>query len=139
MSAFARAVAALIGLAVVGCAFLPWVLTSVTAFDLHLRSIVQIGESGGATPLTSIGTAVVGAGLLILLGAILNARMAVIVGALVAVGVPAVWIFANAVSGAPGAVAVTRVQIGAFATAACGFFALILAAVARDTSTPTLR
>ncbi|MFN8146030.1 MAG: hypothetical protein U0R76_01080 [Candidatus Nanopelagicales bacterium] len=139
MSAFARAVAALIGLAVIGCAFLPWVASSVTSFDLHIRSIVQIGDGGGATPYTSMGAAIVAAGLLVLLGAILNARMAVIVGALVAVAVPAVWIFANAVSDSPGAIAVARVQIGAFATAACGFFALILAAVARDTSTPTLR
>ncbi len=139
MSAFARAVAALIGLAVIGCAFLPWVASSVTSFDLHIRSIVRIGEGSGATPLTSMGTAVVAAGLLIVFGAILNARMAVIVGALVAVAVPAIWILGNAVSNSPGAISVTRVQIGAFATAVCGFLALILAAVARDTSQPTLR
>ncbi len=139
MSAFARAVAALIGLALIACAFLPWVGGSITAFDLHIRSLFRIGEAEGATLGTSIGTAVVVAGLLIVFGAILNARMAVIVGALLAVAVPAVWIFGNAVSSSPVAVPIARVQIGAFATAVGGFMALILAAVARDTSTPTLR
>ena len=139
MSAFARVVAALIGLAVVACAFLPWVGGSITSLELHIRSLFRIGESEGATLATSLGTAVIASGLLILLGAILNARMAIIVGALLAVAVPAIWIFSNAVSTSPGAVPIARVQIGAFATAVCGFMALILAAVARDATTPTLR
>jgi hypothetical protein len=139
MSGFARAVAALIGLATIACAFLPWAGSSITAWNLHIRSLFRIGEGAGATTITSLGTAVVAAGLLVVLGALLNARMMVIVGALLAIAVPAVWIFSNAVSSSPGAVPVARVQIGAFAAAVCGFLALILAAVARDTSTPTLR
>lgn len=138
MSTFARAVAALIGVAVAACAFLPWV-GDATAWSLHLRSMFSIGQGEGATPWTSVGTAVVAAGVLILLGAILNGRMLLIVGALLAVAIPCIWIFGNAVSSVPGAIPIARVQIGAFGAAIGGFMALILAAVARDTSTPSVR
>ena len=138
MSAFARAVAALIGIVVGAAAFLPWV-ADVSAWNLHLRSLFSVGEGDAATTWTSLGTAVAVSGLLILLGAVFNARMLVIVGALLAVAIPAIWIFGNAVSHAEGAIPIARVQIGAFATAAGGFMALILAAVARDASTPSLR
>ncbi|HET7901819.1 MAG TPA: hypothetical protein VFL59_11580 [Candidatus Nanopelagicales bacterium] len=138
MSAFARVVAALIGLAVAASAFLPWA-GDTSAWHLHVRSIFSVGEPDGATLATSMGTVVAAAGLLIALGALVNGRPLVIIGALLAVAVPAIWIFGNAVSSSAGAVPIARIQIGAFASAVGGFMALILAAVARDTRTPTLR
>jgi hypothetical protein len=138
MTALARTVAALIGLAVAACAFLPWV-NQRTAWDLHLRSLIDVGANDGVTPVTSVGAAVCLAAALVLLGALVNARALVIVGGLLAVAFPSIWIFGNAVSHSTLAVSLIRIQIGAYAAAVCGFMALILAAVATDTNVPTTR
>jgi hypothetical protein len=138
MTAFARIVAALIGLAVAACAFLPWV-NERTAWGLHLRSLFSVGANDGVTQVTSIGAAVCLAGGLVLLGALFNSRTLVIIGGLLAVAFPAIWIFGNAVSHGPLAVPLTRIQIGAYGAAVGGFMALILAAVAADTKVPTTR
>ncbi len=138
MTGLARLVAALIGLAVAACAFLPWV-NERTAWALHLRSLFNVGDNDGVVPVTSLGAAVCLAALLVLLGALFNARSLVIIGGLLAVALPAVWIFGNAVSHGTGAVSLARIQIGAYGAAVGGFMALILAAVATDTSVPTTR
>jgi hypothetical protein len=138
MTGLARLVAALIGLAVAACAFLPWV-NERTAWALHVRSLFDVGNNEGVTPVRSVGAALCVAALLVLLGALFNARSLVIIGGLLAVALPSIWIFGNAVSHGAGAVSLTRIQIGAYGAAVGGFMALILAAVATDTSVPTTR
>jgi len=138
MTALARIVAALIGFAVAACSFLPWV-NGRTAWGLHLRSLFDVGNNDGVTSISSVGAAVCLAAVLVLLGALFNARSLVIIGGLLAVAFPSIWIFGNAVSHAQTAVSLTRIQIGAYGTAVGGFMALILAAVATDTSAPTTR
>ena len=138
MSAFARIVATLIGLAVAACAFLPW-FNGRSAWYLHLRSMFSVGNNDGVSPAVSIGAAVCFSALLILLGALFNARALVIVGGLLAVAFPAIWIFGNAVTSAPVGIPLSRIQIGAYGAAVGGFMTLILAAVAHDTNVPTTR
>jgi hypothetical protein len=138
MSGFARSVTALIALAVVGCAFLPWA-DDVSAWHLHLRSLFSIAKNEGVTPTSSIGASVCAGALFMLLGALLDSRILVVVGGLLVIAVPCVWMFGNAVSHLPGAIPLTRVQIGAFGATVGGFMALILAAVAVDARVPTTR
>ena len=135
MSAFARVVAALIGLAVVACAFLPWVgrlhpSPSCTSGRCsgsasrrgharhvagHRRHRVRPADPARGDPQRADGD---------------HRRRAARRRRCPRSGSSATP------SRLAGAVPIARVQIGAFATAVCGFFALILAAVARDATTP---
>ena len=138
MTTFARLVSLLLGLAVAACAFLPWVL-SVNAWHLHVRSLVSPGRNDGVVIATSIGLAVTIAAAVVVVGAVLNSRTLVIIGGLVSVAIPAIWILSNAISGGNGGVPMTQVQFGAYGAAVAGFMTLILAAVATDTRVPTAR
>lgn len=138
MTTFARLVSLLLGLAVAACAFLPWVV-SVNAWHLHLRSLVSPGKNDGVVIATSIGLAVTVAAGLVVLGALLNSRTLVIIGGLLSVAIPAIWILSNAISGPDGGVPLAQIQFGAYGAAVAGFMTLILAAVATDTRVPTAR
>lgn len=138
MTGFARAVLALLAAALGACTFLPWV-GGVSAWSLDIRSMFAVPAASGVQPWTSIGGLVAVAALLVLVGAALGSRAAVIIGSLLAIAVPSVWVFGNAVSDANGAVTLARVQIGAFATALLGFLTLVLVAAARDASSSSLR
>lgn len=134
----ARLVAALLGAGVAACAFLPWV-SGITAWHLHLRTLLSPGDNVGVGNLRSIGLLVTGAAALVLLGALLKRPALVIVGGLGAVAVPTIWILANAVSPSDRAVPTSQIQIGAYGAAALGCMTLILAVVAGDHRVPTLR
>ncbi len=138
MSTFSRLLALLIGLAVAGCAFLPWV-GGLSAWNLHLRSLLSAGDNLGVGVATSVGLAVCVAAGLIAAGCLLNSRAILIVGGLAAVAVPTIWILVNAISRSTTAVPLSRIEIGAYGAAIGGFMILILSAVALDTRTPTLR
>jgi hypothetical protein len=138
MTTFARLLASLLGLAVAACAWLPWAV-DLNAWHLTLRSLIFPARAEGVSYTTSIGTAVSVAALLVLLGALLNSRALVIIGALLSVAFSTIWIFGNAVAAPDVAIPMTQIQIGAYGAAALGFMILILAAVARDTRVPTAR
>jgi hypothetical protein len=138
MTTFARLVSLLLGLAVAACAYLPWVL-STNAWHLHIRSLVSPGKNDGVVLATSIGLALTIAAVVVVLGAVLNSRTLVIIGGLLSVAVPAIWILSNAISGPEGGVPLAQIQFGAYGAAVAGFMTLILAAVATDTRVPTAR
>ena len=139
MSSFARAVAFLLGLAIAACAFLPWTPGS-TGVGVPLGSLITPGTSSdGITWVVSIGLPIVVAGIVVVLGSVLNARSLVIIGGLVAVAVPTAWILVNAISGGSTALPVSQIRIGAYGAAIAGFMTLILAAVAIDTRVPSAR
>lgn len=136
MTTFARLIAFLLGLAGAGCAFLPWV-ADVDAWHLSLSSLLNPGRAHGGAAIVSIGLAVCAAAAVVVLGALLGSRTLVIVGGLVAVAVPAIWVLGNAV--ATGGVPMSQIQFGAYGAAAAGLMTLVLAAVAADTRVPTTR
>jgi hypothetical protein len=138
MTTFSRLIAALLGLAVAACAWLPWT-RAADSWHLQLRSLLDPGSNSGGGYLTSIGLVVSVAGAVILLGALVNSRTLVITGGLLSVAFPTIWILSNAVSGASGGIPMTQIQFGAYGAAVLGFMTLILAAVARDTRVPTAR
>jgi len=138
MTTFSRLIAFLLGLAVAGCAWLPW-LRSVDAWHLALRTLLSPGKATDVTMVTSLGMAITVSAVVIALGALLNSRTLVIVGGLLAVAFPTIWILSNAISSSSGGVPMSQIQFGAYGAAVLGFMTLILAAVARDTRTPTTR
>ena len=137
MTTLARLIAFLLALAELACSFLPWV-GSTNAWDLALRSLVSPGRTTGSSFATSIGLGVAVAAGVVVLGSLLNSRALVILGGLVTVGLPAIWILSNAISGSTG-IAMSRIQVGAYGCAVLGFVILTLAAVATDTRVPTAR
>ncbi len=139
MSSFARGVAFLLGLAIVGCAFLPWTSGS-TAMGVPLHGLLSPGERTDAfTWVASLGLPVLVAGALVVLGSVGNGRTLVIVGGLAAVALPTAWILVNAISRGGAAVPISQIQIGAYGCAIAGFMTLILAAIAIDTRVPSVR
>jgi len=138
MTTFARLIAFLLGLAVAACPWLPWI-RSVDGWHLHLRTMLSPGTTFDVSWNTSLGLAVTVAAVVIVLGSLLDSRMLVIVGGLLAVAFPTIWILSNAISTGSGGVPMTQIRIGAYGAAALGFMTLILAAVARDSRTPTAR
>jgi fucose permease len=138
MTTFSRLIAFLLGLAVAACAWLPWV-RSVDGWHLHLRTLLSPGKNEAVTWVASLGLAVTIAAVVILLGSVLNSRTLVIIGGLLSVAFPTIWILSNAISQSSGGVAMTQIQFGAYGAAVLGFMTLILAAVARDTRIPTTR
>jgi hypothetical protein len=138
MTTSARTLASLLGLAAAACAFLPWLL-GINAWHLHVRTLLSPGKNEGVGVVTSVGLAVVVAGAVIVLGAILSSRMLVIVGGLLSVAVPSIWILSNAISTSDGGTPLAQIQVGAYGTVGAGLLTLILAAVARDTARPTAR
>ena len=138
MTTFSRLLAALLGLAVAATAWLPWTRVS-DAWHLHLRSMLSPGYSSGVAWTTSIGLAVSVAAAVIVMGSLFNSRTLVIVGSLMSVAFPTIWILSNAISGGNGGIPMTQIQFGAYGAAVLGFMTLILAAVARDTRVPTAR
>ena len=138
MTTPARLIASLLGLAVAACTFLPWV-ADLGAWHLHVRTLLTPGSNLGVSSVASIGLVVAVAGALVLLGALANSRVPLILGGLVAVGVPAIWILSNAVSHASKAIVVSQIQVGAYGAAALGLMTLILAAVATDGRAPSTR
>ena len=138
MTTFSRLLAALLGLAVAATAWLPWTRAS-DAWHLHLRSLLSPGYSSGVAWTTSIGLAVSVAGAVILLGSLFNSRTLVIIGGLLSVAFPTIWILSNAISNGGGGIPMRQIQFGAYGAAVLGFVTLTLAAVARDTRAPTTR
>ena len=138
MTTFARLVSVLLGLAVAACAWLPWVV-STNAWHLHVRSLLSPGQNDGVVLATSLGLALTVAAGLVVLGALLNSRTLVIIGGLLSVAIPAIWILSNAISGSKGGIPLAQIQFGAYGAAVAGFMTLILAAVATDTRVPTTR
>ena len=138
MTTFSRLVAALLGLAVAASAWLPWT-RAADAWHLHLRSLLSPGTTTAVSWSTSIGLALSVAAAVIVLGALFNSRTLVIVGGLLSVAFPTIWILSNAISSGSGGIPMTQIQVGAYGAAVLGFMTLILAAVARDTRVPTAR
>ena len=138
MTTFARLIAALLGLAVAACAWLPWTRVG-DAWHLHARTLVSPGSSSGVGYASSIGLLISVAAAVVVLGALLNSRTLVIIGGLMTVAFPTIWILSNAVSNRDGGIPMAQIQFGAYGAAVLGFMILILAAVARDTRVPTAR
>ena len=98
MTTFSRLIAALLGLAVAACAWLPWTRAS-DAWHLHLRSLLSPGYSSRGRlddldrPRRRPSPAAV-----ILLGSLVNSRTLVIIGGLLSVAFPTIWILSNAIS-----------------------------------------
>jgi fucose permease len=138
VTTFSRFIATLLGLAVAACAWLPWT-RSVDAWHLHLLSLVSPGTNEAVTLASSIGIAVCVSAAVIVLGAVFNSRTLVIIGGLLSVAFPTIWILSNAISPHDGGIPMTQIQFGAYGAAVLGFMTLILAAVARDTRVPTAR
>ena len=138
MTTFSRLIAALLGLAVAACAWLPWTRTA-DSWHLHLRSLLHPGSNSGVGYLTSIGLVLSVAAAVIVLGSLFNSRTLVIIGGMLSVAFPTIWILSNAISGGGGGIPVAQIQFGAYGAAVLGFMTLILAAVARDTRVPTAR
>jgi hypothetical protein len=138
MTTFSRLIAFLLGLAVAACAWLPW-MRAIDGWHVALATMLHPGKNDGAAWNTSLGVAVVVAAVVIVLGSVFNSRTLVIVGGLLAVAFPTIWILSNAISTGSGGVPMTQIQFGAYGAAVLGFLTLILAAVARDTRTPTAR
>lgn len=139
MSTFARVVAFLLGLAIAGCAWLPWTPTFL-GLDVPLSTLLSPGSpADGVSWALTLGMAVLVSGGLVALGAIANSRALVVIGGLGAVAFPTAWILVNAISSGPGTIAITQVKIGAYGAAIGGFMTLILAAVAVDTRVPSVR
>jgi hypothetical protein len=137
MTTLARLIAFLLSLAVLACSFLPWVGTA-NAWDLPLRSLVSPGRGTGSALVTSIGLGLTVAAVILLLGSLLNSRALIILGGLVTVALPSIWILSNAVARSTG-IPMSRIQVGAYGAVVMGFVALVLAAVATDTRLPTAR
>jgi len=137
MTTLARLIAFLLSLAVVACSFLPWVGTA-NAWDLPLRSLVSPGRSTGSSIATSIGLGLAVSAAIVLLGSLLNSRALIILGGLVTVALPSIWILSNAVARSTG-IPMSQIQIGAYGSVVMGFVVLVLAAVATDTRLPSAR
>ena len=137
MTTFARMIAFLLGLAVAACSFLPWV-GSATAWNLRLVSLVSPGRGHDVVAAASLGLGLCVSATVLALGALLNSRTLVIVGGLVSVALPTIWILGNAVASDVG-VPLSQVEIGAYGAAAAGLMTLVLAAVAADTRVPSAR
>jgi hypothetical protein len=138
MTTFSRLIALLLGIGVAVSSWLPWV-RSLDAWHLHLRTLLSPGSNDAVTVATSLGLAVTIAAALIVLGSLVNSRTLVIVGGLLSVAFPTIWILSNAISTGSGGAPMTQIQFGAYGAAVLGFMTLILAAVARDTRVPTAR
>ena len=137
MTTLARLIAFLLSLAVVACSVLPWVGTA-NAWDLTLRSLVSPGRSTGSSILTSIGFGLAVSATVVLLGSLLNSRALIILGGLITVALPSIWILSNAVARSTG-IPMSQIQIGAYGSVVMGFVVLVLAAVATDNRLPTVR
>jgi hypothetical protein len=139
MSSLARLVATLLALAVGACAFLPWT-PNRSGMQIPLGTLLNPGDRDSASSwVASVGfVLLVGAGLT-LLGVIANSRPFVIAGGLVTIAIPTTWILVNVISRNDGAVPVSLIQFGVYGAAIGGFMILILAAVAVDVRTPTVR
>jgi len=137
MTGLARSVAVLLALAVGACTLLPWALDH-NAWQLALSSLTSAGVHLTSSTISSLGTAVSASAVLVLLAALVNSRALLIVGALLVIAIPVLWILLNAVDSAKG-VHLANVQVGAYSTVVAGFIALVLAALATDSSTPHVR
>jgi len=137
MTTLARLIAFLLSLAVVACSVLPWVETA-NAWDLPLRSLVSPARTTGSSMVASIGLGLAIAAAILLLGSLVNSRALVILGGLVTVALPSIWILSNAVARSTG-VPLNLIQVGAYGSVVMGFVALVLAAVATDTRLPSAR
>lgn len=137
MKTFARIVALLLALVVAGCQFLPWV-GEVTGIDIPWRSVLSPGEVGATGWLASMGLPLTIAAGIAVLGALTQVRALVVIGALVAVAVPTVWILVNALD-STGGIPLSVIGVGAYGAALTGFGLLLLAAVAADVRRQTVR
>ena len=138
MSTFARSLAALLALAIIACAFLPWVGAS-PAGEIALRSLIATNETSLAHFGLSLAVPVLVAAGLVIVGAVVNSRTLIIIGGLLAVAVPSAWILLNALTRSTTAVSISQIQFGAYGVVVAGFLLLILCAVAVDIRTPSAR
>ncbi len=140
MTSVARTVAVLIGAALAACAWLSWAGAN-TALAIPFRTLWDPGHTVDVTPswYTTLALTIWVAGALIALGGIVGSRATVIVGALIGAATAVTWVLSNAASTSAAAVAVPNIKVGAYAAIALGLIALLMAALTRDTSVPTLR
>jgi len=137
MTGLARSVGVLIALAVGACTFLPWALDN-DAWQLALRSITSAGVHTSSSALASMGTPIAVCATLVLLAALVNSRALLIIGSLLVIALPVIWILVNAIDSAHG-LHLAAIQMGAYATVVAGFIALLLAALATNSSTVHVR
>jgi hypothetical protein len=140
MTSVARTVAVLIGAALAACAWLSWAGAN-SALTIPFRTLWDPGHSVDAAPAwyTTVALTVWIAGALIAFGGIIGSRATVIVGALIGAATAVTWVLSNAASSSAAAVTVPNIKVGAYAAIALGLIALLMAALTRDTSVPTLR
>ena len=101
MTGLARSVGVLIALAVGACTFLPWALDH-NAWQLTMTSITSPGTHTTTSPAGSLGTVVAVCAVLVLLAALVNSRALLIVGSLLVIAIPVIWILVNAVDSGHG-------------------------------------
>ena len=140
MTSLARWTALLLGAVLVACAWLPWAGAS-KALVIPIKTLWDPGYLVLTPPsyLTTIAIALWVAGGLVVLGALLDLRSLVAIGALGAVATTAAWILSNAVSTSASSVAMSNVRAGAYTAVVAGLLTLLLATLSRDTATPTVR
>ncbi len=136
----ARAATLLCGALLAACAWLPWYATT-TAMTIPSRGLWDPSAVAGApgSSLATLAFLLWVAGALVVLGALLGARAIAVVGALAGTASAVVWVLSNAVSVSAGAVSVAHVRYGAYLALGSGVAALLIAALSRDTASPTLR
>ena len=137
MKSLARVVALFMAVAVAGCQFLPWA-GSVPATDIPWRSVLSPGEVGVTGWLASMGLPVTIAAGVAVIGAVTGSRVLVVIGGLLSVGVPSAWILVNVFNTTEG-IPLGNIGAGAYGTAVLGFLLLLLAAVAADARTVSVR
>jgi hypothetical protein len=137
MRTFSRVIAFLLAIALVGCTYLPWVGT-VSVHQIAFSTLISPGNARPGTWWTSLAIGLLGAALLMLLASLFGSRMLLVIGGLLAVGLPTAWLLVNILTDR-GEVLVSNVRAGAWGSIAVGLIALLVSAVAADVKDPHVR
>ena len=137
MTGLARIVAFLFGIALVACTFGQWV-GPFNAWELAIRGLWRPGVSSGDISLASIGALVCVGALLMWICAATGNRATLMIGALITLAIPAIWLLVNAIDRVHG-VAISSIEPAAYGAALIGFFALMLSLLSTDRHTQHVR
>jgi len=137
MRTFSRFIAFVLALALFGTTYLPWVGT-VTVQQLAFATLVSPGTTAPGSWFASLAVGITAAAILILLASLFGSRMLLVIGGLLAVGLPTAWLLVN-ILGEGGKVLVSSVGAGAWGAIGVGLIALLISAVAADPKDPHVR
>ncbi|MCA0329574.1 MAG: hypothetical protein LCI03_06660 [Actinobacteria bacterium] len=137
MRTFSRFIAFVLALALFGTTYLHWV-GNVSVHQIAFGTLVSPGTTAPGSWLASLAIGITAAAVLILLASLFGSRMLLVIGGLIAVGLPTAWLLVN-ILGKGGKVLVSTVGPGAWGAIAIGVVALLIAAVAADPKDPHVR